>query len=207
MALTWPRAGHFNRALLNASTNTLLASTSYNVYASDGTTPLTIYTDKNKTSTISQPLTTDTAGNAGFYAEPYGGAILSVAGVTEVIDILPDPSDLLNNFISDGGSHTSAYTLSAADNLKALGFGLGLTNTSTITITVPNDLPANFTCDVWNEGTATIAFQAASGTTIRALGVAAGSVIHHPGFAGACTVMCTSNAGTAAKVFITNGVT
>jgi hypothetical protein len=36
MALSWPRAGHFNRALLNASTNTLLASTSYNVYASDG---------------------------------------------------------------------------------------------------------------------------------------------------------------------------
>src|SRR5215211_7185415 len=124
MALTWPRAGHFNRALINASTNALLASTSYNVYEANGTTPLTIYTDKNKTSTISQPLTTDAAGNAGFYAEPYGGAILNVGGQTEVIDILPDPADLLMNFVSDGGANTT-YELSGADNLKALGLGAG----------------------------------------------------------------------------------
>jgi hypothetical protein len=206
MALLWPRAGHFNRAILNASTNTLLTSTSYNVYASDGTTPLTIYTDKNKTSTISQPLTTDTAGNAGFYAEPYGGAILSVGGVTEVIDILPDPADLLNNFVSDAGSHTT-YNLSGTDNLKALGLGAGLGSGVTVTVNIPNDLPAGFTCDVWNEGSATIAFTALSGTTIRALAVAAGTVIHHPGFAAACSILCRSNAGTAAQVFITNGVT
>jgi hypothetical protein len=205
MALLWPKAGHFNRALINASTNTLLASTSYNVYASDRTTPLTIYTDKTKTSTVSQPLTTDTAGNAGFYADPYGGAILSVAGVTEVIDILPDPADLLNNFISDGGSH-STYNLSGADHLKGLGLGDTLTS-GTITVNVPNDLPAGFTCDVWNEGTASIAFTALSGATIRALGVAAGTVIHHPGFGAACSILCRANSGTAAKVFITNGVT
>src|SRR5215203_1566637 len=102
MALSWPRAGHFNRALVNASTGALLVSTSFNVYESDGTTPLTIYSDKTKTSTVSQPLTTDSAGNAGFFAEPYGGAILNVGGQTEVIDILPDPADLLMNFVSDG---------------------------------------------------------------------------------------------------------
>jgi hypothetical protein len=206
MALTWPKAGHFNRALLNGSTGALLASTSYNVYESNGTTPLTIYTDKNKTSTVSQPLTTDTAGNAGFYAEPYGGAILNVGGQTEVIDILPDPADLLNNFVSDGGSH-NPYNLSGADNLKALGLGAGLAGGVTLPVNIPNDLPAGFTCDVWNEGSATIAFTALSGATIRALGVAAGTVIHHPGFAAACTIMCRSNSGTAANVFITNGVT
>ena len=205
MALSWPRAGHFNRALFNASTNSLLASMSYNVYASDGTTLLTIYTDKTKTSTVSQPLTTDSAGNAGFYADPYGGAILNVGGVTEVIDILPDPADLLNNFISDGGSH-STYNLSGADHLKALGLGDGLTS-GTVTIPVPNDLPAGFTCDVWNEGLATIVFTAASGTTLRALGVTSTSSIHHPGRAAACSLLCHKNPGTAAEVFITNGVT
>jgi hypothetical protein len=206
MALQWPKAGHFNRALFNASTNTLLTSTSYNVYASDGTTPLTIYADKNKSSTLTQPRTTDSAGNAEFYADPYGGAILNVGGVTEVIDILPDPADLLNNFVSDSGSHTT-YNLSGTDNLKALGLGAGLGSGVTVTVNVPNDLPAGFTCDVWNEGSATIAFTALSGTTIRALGVAAGTVIHHPGFAAACSILCRSNAGSAANVFITNGVT
>src|SRR5215218_2266730 len=170
MALTWPRAGHFNRALVNASTNALLTSTSYNVYESDGTTPLTIYTNKSKSATVSQPLTTDSAGNAGFYAEPYGGAILNVGGQTEVIDILPDPDDLKMNFISDGGAN-STYLLSGADNLKALGFGAGLASSATVTITIPNNLPFNFTCDVWNEGPATIVFQAATGATLHALGV------------------------------------
>src|SRR5215216_4304169 len=139
MALLWPRAGHFNRALVNASTNALLTSTSYNVYEADGTTTLTIYTTKSKSATVSQPLTTDSAGNAGFYAEPYGGAILNVGGQTEVIDILPDPADLLMNFVSDGGVNT-AYDLTGADNLKALGLGAGKTSGMTVDVNVPNNL-------------------------------------------------------------------
>src|SRR4051812_20361504 len=107
MDLTWPRAGHFNRALVNASTNALLTSTSFNVYKSDGTTLLETYTNKTKNAASTQPLTTDAAGNANFFAEPYGGAILNVGGQTQVIDILPDPADLLMNFISDGGVNTA----------------------------------------------------------------------------------------------------
>src|SRR5215213_7984520 len=203
MALLWPRAGHFNRALVNAPTNALLTSTSYNVYKSDGTTPLETYTDKTKTTTATQPLTTDSAGNANFYAEPYGGAILNVGGQTQVIDVLPDPADLLMNFVSDGGSN-STYNLSGADNLRALGLGAGKAAGVVTTVNVPADLSLNLTCDVWNEGAGTIVFQALSGATINALGVASSSVIHHPGFAGACSVLCRFNNGglTAAKVFI-----
>jgi hypothetical protein len=177
----WPHAGHFDQELSNTTTGIPLASTSYNVYQSDGATPVVIYNNRTRSSTVSQPLTTSAAGNAEFWCDPQS-IVISIAGGTYNSDVYPDIVDLttlldavLNTQDNDFGNHvisnflmnenikTVGYTFVASDSGSTIQYN----SSSSGTFVLPNNLPVGWNVEVIQQGTGQVVFFAPSGTTLN----------------------------------------
>lgn len=92
-------AGQFYDTILAANTMPVV-NTAVTVYQSDGSTVATLYTDQTRGTGLSNPVSTDSFGNLGFYTNP-GIYVLSltVAGSpsTKTVEVLPWYPDAAKN--------------------------------------------------------------------------------------------------------------
>lgn len=102
------------------------------VFDENGTTPSLIYTDAIRTSTVVQPIATDTNGNLTFYAEA-GIHVLTVRGVNLTVQIPVNPTDDVTVYpltfsvpgVQTVGAGTSRFYLPEAATLRAVVLSVG----------------------------------------------------------------------------------
>jgi hypothetical protein len=179
--MAWTHANRKVEALIDSVTGNPLVSTIYTVTLTDGTTQATIYSDGDRSSTVSQPLTTTAAGNMDFWTDP-GDYLVNVGASSLSVQVLPSTADLaalqhalLNTQDNDLGGHvisngltptltkTANYTFVASDSLATIRINSG----SATQHTLPNNLPVGWQVEVIMSGSGQPQFVAASGATLN----------------------------------------
>lgn len=95
--MAFAKAGQYGPEVQLAADGTILASRQIQVDVVGTSTPVTLYTDASRTTTATNPVTTDVNGNLSFFAEPGRVDIkLVTAGVPGdalTVVVAPDPSE------------------------------------------------------------------------------------------------------------------
>lgn len=92
------------------------AGATVTVYQHGTTTPATLYTDRTKATTATNPVTTDASGNLVFWADPGLYDVTAASGGTVVVAVVPDPADLgTGASVSDATGSTKGVVQLAGD--------------------------------------------------------------------------------------------